>query len=180
MIPIIAVIGTSKSGKTTLIEFLISRLSDEGLKIGTIKHVHHPGFSIDKKGKDTWRHSQAGAKTVVCVAQEEIAVIRRRKTSSKNLEEILNSIKDDKLDLLIIEGFHKLVAKKPNIFKVVTSKSDEDLSRTLEGTVDPILAISSPLQKRKASVRRGRTAILNPKHSREEILQLVRTRVLGM
>ena len=57
MIPTIAVLGTTKSGKTILIEYLISNLSQEGLRIGTIKHIHDSGFSIDAKGKDTWRLS---------------------------------------------------------------------------------------------------------------------------
>ena len=116
MFPIVAVIGTSGSGKTTLIEYLISHLSKEGVRIGTIKHVHHPGFSIDVKGKDTWRHSQAGAKIVVCAAPNEIAIIKKRDPSSKHeMERIINLVKDEELDLLIIEGFHSLVAKRRDI-----------------------------------------------------------------
>ena len=43
MIPTIAVVGTSKSGKTTLIEYLISHFSKEGLK-------EEPMFSVPLKG----------------------------------------------------------------------------------------------------------------------------------
>ena len=60
MARVIAVVGTKGSGKTTTIEYLISRLSDEGYKVGSIKHVHHPDFSIDTDGTDTWRHTRAG------------------------------------------------------------------------------------------------------------------------
>lgn len=179
MIPTIAVVGTSKSGKTTLIEYLISHFSKEGLKIGTIKHVHHSGFSIDVKGKDTWRHSQAGAKIVVSVAPGETAIIKKGKAYYHNLEKILDLIKDEKLDLLIIEGFHSLTAKRPDIFKVITAKNEEDLRRTLEGTVEPILAITGPLAQQKLVLSEISTPIINLKDQGEKLLELVKKEVLG-
>ncbi len=179
MIPTIAVVGTSKSGKTTLIEYLISHLSKEGLKIGTVKHVHHAGFSIDVKGKDTWRHSQAGAKIVVTVAPKEIAIIKKGETFYQELDEILDLVKDEKLNLLIIEGFHSLTAKRPDIFKVITAKNEEDLRRTLEGTVEPILAITGPLAQQKLVLSEISTSIINLKDQGEKLLELVKKEVLG-
>lgn len=179
MIPTIAVVGTSKSGKTTLIEYLISHLSKEGLKIGTVKHVHHAGFSIDVKGKDTWRHSQAGAKIVVTVAPKEIAIIKKGETFYQELDEILDLVKDEKLNLLIIEGFHSLTAKRPDIFKVIMAKNEEDLRRTLEGTVEPILAITGPLAQQKLVLSEISTPIINLKDQGEKLLELVKKEVLG-
>ena len=179
MIPTIAVVGTSKSGKTTLIEYLISHLSKEGLKIGTIKHVHHAGFSIDVKGKDTWRHSQAGAEIVVTVAPKEIAIIKKGETFYQELDEILDLVKDEKLDLLIIEGFHSLAAKRRDIFKVITAKDEEDLRRTLEGTVEPILAITGPLSQQKIVLSEISAPIINFKDQGEKLLELVKSKVLG-
>jgi molybdopterin-guanine dinucleotide biosynthesis protein B len=179
MIPTIAVVGTSKSGKTTLIEYLISHLSKEGLKIGTVKHVHHAGFSIDVKGKDTWRHSQAGAKIVVTVAPKEIAIIKKGETFYQELDEILDLVKDEKLNLLIIEGFHSLTAKRPDIFKVITAKNEEDLRRTLEGTVEPILAITGLLAQQKLVLSEISTPIINLKDQGEKLLELVKKEVLG-
>ncbi len=179
MTPTIAVVGTSKSGKTTLIEYLISHFSKEGLKIGTIKHVHHSGFSIDVKGKDTWRHSQAGAKIVVTVAPRETAIIKKGETYYHNLEKILNLIKGEKLDLLIIEGFHSLTAKRPDIFKVITAKNEKDLRRTLEGTVEPILAITGPIAQQKLVISEISTPIINLKDQGKKLLKLVKKEVLG-
>ena len=179
MIPTIAVVGTSKSGKTTLIEYLISHLSKGGLKIGTIKHVHHAGFSIDVEGKDTWRHSQAGAKIVVSVAPKEIAIIKKGETFYQELDEILDLVKDEKLDLLIIEGFHSLAAKRRDIFKVITAKDEEDLRRTLEGTVEPILAITGPLSQQKIVLSEISAPIINFKDQGEKLLELVKSKVLG-
>jgi len=179
MIPTIAVVGTSKSGKTTLIEYLISHLSKEGLKIGTIKHVHHAGFSIDVEGKDTWRHSHAGAKIVISVAPREIAIIKKGETFYHNLEEILDLVKDEKLDLLIIEGFHSLAAKRRNIFKIITAKNEKDLRRTLEGTVEPILAITGPITQQKLVLSEISAPIINLKDQGKKIIELVKSKVLG-
>jgi len=69
---IVCIVGKSGSGKTTLIEKLIPELSHRGYRIGTIKHAAHR-IDMDKKGKDSWRHRQAGAHTVVVASDKTIA-----------------------------------------------------------------------------------------------------------
>lgn len=174
MVPLIAVIGTSGSGKTTLINYLVSHLSREGVRIGTIKHIHYSGFSIDEKGKDSWRHSQAGAKIVVCVAPEEIVVFKKKEVSYEKLEEIMNLVKGEKLDLLILEGFHSLIAKRKDILKIVTAKNEADLRRTLNGTVDPVLAITGPFAREKIVSPRVTIPLLDLDSEGGEILRLVK------
>src|SRR5216117_1856780 len=56
--------GWSGSGKTTLLAALIPELAARGLSVSTIKHAHHE-FDIDRPGKDSWRHRQAGAHQVM-------------------------------------------------------------------------------------------------------------------
>lgn len=51
-VPAIAIFGEKKSGKTSLIEAIIRRLTDKGFKVGYVKHIPHPNFTIDKEGKD--------------------------------------------------------------------------------------------------------------------------------
>jgi len=174
MIPIIAVLGATKSGKTTLIEYLISNLSKEGFKIGTIKHIHKAGFSIDAKGKDTWRHAKAGAKIVVGAAPEELTIIRKKEVSENELEEIIDLIKNEELDLLIIEGFHSVVGQRKDIFKIVAAKSEEELRRTLEDTVDPVLAITGPFAKLKVAPGGVKIPIIDIKTEGKKILEIVK------
>jgi molybdopterin-guanine dinucleotide biosynthesis protein MobB len=174
MIPIIAAVGTSKSGKTTLIEYLISHLSKEGLRIGTIKHVHHSGFSIDAKGKDSWRHSQAGAQIVVIVAPEETAIIRKVKPPKQEIERIYDLVRDEKLDLLIIEGFHSLIARRRDIFKIITVKEEKDLKRALEGTVDPILAVTGIFAKKRTIPQGITIPIIDIEREGKKLLNLVK------
>jgi len=58
--PIIAVVGRSGVGKTTLIEGVIPLLKAAGLRVATLKHTHHQ-LGTDRAGTDSFRHREAGA-----------------------------------------------------------------------------------------------------------------------
>lgn len=58
--PVLGICGCSGAGKTTLIEALLPRLSDLGLRVAVVKHDAH-NVSIDTPGKDSDRFFQAGA-----------------------------------------------------------------------------------------------------------------------
>ena len=60
--PVVSIIGKPDCGKTTLLEKLIPELTNQGYRVGTIKHHVHE-FEMDKPGKDTWKHKQAGRPT---------------------------------------------------------------------------------------------------------------------
>ena len=61
---IFGVIGWKDSGKTGLMERLVSEMTNRGFKISTLKHAHH-SFDIDHQGRDSFRHRQAGASEVM-------------------------------------------------------------------------------------------------------------------
>ncbi len=50
--PAVSFVGRQNSGKTTLLEKIITELTRQGLAIGTMKHHGHPDFEIDIPGKD--------------------------------------------------------------------------------------------------------------------------------
>ena len=104
----ISIVGRSQSGKTTLIEKLIPALKRRGYKIGTIKHSHHI-FDFDKTGKDSWRHKDAGAETVIIASPGKIAMVKNDYLESLDG---LQRFFDD-LDLIITEGYKK--EDKPKI-----------------------------------------------------------------
>ncbi len=174
MVPVLAVVGTSGSGKSTVVEFLVSNLSKVGLHVGTAKHVHYRGFSIDEEGKDTWRHSRAGARVVISCAPKEIAIIKKKNIGGDELERVLKLVKDEKLDLLIIEGFHSLIAKRTDVLKIVTAKDEEDMKRTLDGTVEPVLAITGPLATKKYFKTPRIAPVSDLDVDGEEILKIVK------
>lgn len=70
---IIGITGHKKSGKTTLIEYLVKGLSAEGFIVGTIKTTSHK-IEFDTPGKDTYRHRQAGASVTLIRSADQIAL----------------------------------------------------------------------------------------------------------
>ena len=132
----------SGSGKTVTLEYLITQLSKEGYKIGSIKHVHHKGFTMDKEGTNTWRYAKAGSKVIVAISPEEIDIIKKTEMALNDLDQVIALLEREQLDIVFIEGFHSLIAKRKDVPKIVTAKDREGLAQTLEGTVEPIIAIA--------------------------------------
>lgn len=99
---ILSIVSKKGSGKTTLIEKLIPELKNRGYRVGTIKHDTH-GFEIDREGKDTWRHKQAGAQTVVISSPWKISVIKDV-DQEMDLDRIVEKFFSD-MDVVITEGY---------------------------------------------------------------------------
>ncbi|MBI2306136.1 MAG: molybdopterin-guanine dinucleotide biosynthesis protein B [Rhodocyclales bacterium] len=107
---VFGIAGYSGSGKTTLLERLIPRLTARGLKVSVIKHAHH-GFDIDRPGKDSWRHREAGASEVMLTGGERWALLHEsRGEAEPTLDEYLAHFSP--CDLVLVEGFkHEPVPK---------------------------------------------------------------------
>ena len=136
---VLAVVGRKKSGKTTTIENLVIKLSQKGINIAVIKHISKPDFTIDTVGKDTWKFAQAGAKTIVSVAQNEIAKIEKVSIKKISLEMLLKKCRDN--ELVIIEGLKKFVSNNENIPKIVVVNSKEEVNSAVN-LFKPILVYS--------------------------------------
>ena len=173
MIPIIAVLGFSKSGKTSIIEHVISNLAKQGYRIGTIKHVHNPHHSLDVKGKDSWRHSRAGAKIVVCSSPKEIAVFQKRNTCGEDIEEVLGLVENKDLDLLLIEGFRSQVCNRRDIQKIVIVRNAEELDNALRETLLPILAFLGPSHLRRRLPKELAIPFLDSKEDRNKLIHII-------
>lgn len=109
LIPIFPVVGRSGAGKTTLMEKLIPELKQRGLRIGTVKHDVH-GFEMDKPGKDTWRHKEAGAVTTLISSPYQIGMVTDV-DHDHDLDELAPLLMD--VDLILAEGYKR--SKKPKI-----------------------------------------------------------------
>jgi molybdopterin-guanine dinucleotide biosynthesis adapter protein len=113
MIPVISVVGKSNSGKTTYLEKLIRELKARGYRVAIIKHDVH-GFEMDKPGKDTWRHAQAGA-DVVCISSPEKMAMIKKVERELLLDEVIGYI--DGVDIIITEGYKRESKRKIEIFR---------------------------------------------------------------
>lgn len=101
---IFGLVGRSGSGKTTLMEKLLLPLRGRGLTVSTVKHAHH-GFDIDKPGKDSWRHREAGAEEVLLISGGRWALLHEvRDAAEPLLEDLLPRLAP--VDLVLVEGFH--------------------------------------------------------------------------
>jgi len=101
---IFGLVGRSGSGKTTLMVALIPALRALGLTVSTIKHAHH-GFDLDRPGKDSFRHREAGAGEVMLVSDTRWALMHEMRDEPKAPLEALVA-RMAPVDLVIIEGFH--------------------------------------------------------------------------
>ena len=119
MIPIVSIVGTSNSGKTTLIEKLVPELVRRGYRVATIKHDVH-GFEVDREGKDSWRHKQAGAHTVIISSPEKLALIRDVDHDA-DLAELRDKYIQD-VDLILSEGFKRNQQPKIEVFRRETRR----------------------------------------------------------
>jgi molybdopterin-guanine dinucleotide biosynthesis adapter protein len=148
---ILGLAGWSGSGKTTLMTAIIPELVARGLSVSTIKHAHHE-FDIDRPGKDSWRHRQAGAHQVMVASARRWALMHElRDAPEPSLDELVARMSP--VDLLLVEGWKrhphpKIEVHRPSIGKpllypedpwVVAIASDEKLSAPV-----PLLPLGDP------------------------------------
>jgi len=112
--------GWSGSGKTTIAEQLITLFSKQGLAVGTIKHAHHE-FDADVKGKDSWRHRQAGAVNVIVSSDIRTAQFSEHANQPPpSLDELL--ARSQHLDIVLVEGFKREAVPKIEIWRSENDK----------------------------------------------------------
>jgi molybdopterin-guanine dinucleotide biosynthesis protein MobB len=93
---VISVVGTKKTGKTTLVAALVASLAKHG-KVGTIKNM--AGHDVDRG--DTKRHFDAGADVVLGLGEARLKVTRGR----GDLDSALAELERDGVEYVVVEGF---------------------------------------------------------------------------
>lgn len=101
---IYGVIGWQNAGKTTLIEGLVAEITGRGLRVSTVKHAHHD-VDLDRPGKDSWRHRQAGATEVVLAGSHRFALLHEHRGPEPGLDQILARLAP--VDLVLVEGYKR-------------------------------------------------------------------------
>lgn len=112
---VIGFAGWSGSGKTTLVEQVIAVLSSRGFRVSLVKHAHH-SFDIDHRGKDSWRHRQAGCKEVIVSSRNRWSLIRElRDEPEASLDELLSHL--SACDIALVEGFKRAAIPKIEVYR---------------------------------------------------------------
>ena len=107
---VISIVGTKKTGKTTLVAALVASLAKHG-KVGTIKNM--AGHPVDRG--DTKRHFDAGADVVIGLGEARLKVTRER----GDLESALAELEAEGVEYAVVEGF-----KHSTLPKIVMSDID--------------------------------------------------------
>jgi len=147
---VLGIVGWSGSGKTTLLTRLIPLLRARGLTISTVKHTHH-GFDMDKPGKDTYRHREAGAHEVLVASGSRWALLHEVVGQEPDLPMLLERMAP--VDLVLVEGykthpFPKLEVYRPAVGKPPIWPEQSDIvavaSDTLVETDRTLLPLNDP------------------------------------
>ncbi len=118
---VVALAGYSGAGKTSLAERIIPLLTARGLRVSVAKHAHH-GFDIDRPGKDTWRHRQAGAYEVVVASNQRMALQREFEQPTEwTVHDLLNVLSAE-VDWVIVEGFKQSTLLKIEVWRAANGK----------------------------------------------------------
>jgi molybdopterin-guanine dinucleotide biosynthesis protein B len=120
MMRVIGLAGWSGAGKTTLLVRLIPELISRGLSVSTLKRAHH-AFEIDKPGKDSFRHREAGASEVLIASSRRVALVQELRDSPEPaLADLLRRLSP--VDLVIVEGFKSERHPKIEIHRAANGK----------------------------------------------------------
>ena len=105
MTRVLGLAGWSGAGKTTLLAKLIPVLNARGYTVSTLKHAHHM-FDIDKPGKDSYLHREAGAKEVLVASGARWALMHElRDEDEPHLADLLGHM--SAVDFILVEGFKR-------------------------------------------------------------------------
>ena len=121
---ICTIVGVRKSGKTTTVTGLIKELKKRGYRVGTVKSVFCPEFSLDTSDSNTWRHREAGADLVCVKGKKETDILLPADGSGDFYEKL-------PVDFLLLEGEYELCV--PRI--ICAHKDAEVQERLTEETI---------------------------------------------
>lgn len=144
--------GYSGSGKTTLVEQLIPVLKMRGLRVSVVKHAHH-SFDIDRPGKDTYRHREAGAFEVVVASSHRFALMREfEQPSAMTVHQMIAELYEG-VDWVLVEGFKDSDLLKIEVWRAPTTDYPGKPARYMDDDFIVAIATDAPDQLPHATQR---------------------------
>ena len=108
-LPVVAVVGLSDRGKTTVAAALVAALVSQGYRVAVVKHCPH-GHESDRASSDTDRLYEAGA-VAVAASSPGALTTRRRVGGDLKLETVVSTVGTG-ADIVVAEGFKSSTAPK--------------------------------------------------------------------
>ncbi|MFO8109934.1 MAG: molybdopterin-guanine dinucleotide biosynthesis protein B [Thermoplasmata archaeon] len=128
-LPVFAITGGKNSGKTSMVVSIIEELTKRGYSIVSVKHTRGE-YSVDRQGTDTWKHREAGAKSVVFSTPSETAFYIK---SDMGLNEILETLPlIIGPDMVIVEGMKDEDLPGADVSHAKASQIIDQLVETIE------------------------------------------------
>ena len=121
---VLGLAGWSGAGKTTLLVRLLPLLRADGLRVSTVKHAHH-GFDVDRPGKDSFRHRDAGAgEVLVASARRWVLMHETTAADGAEAEPRLSALlrRLSPCDLVLAEGFKSLPHPKLEVHRAAVGR----------------------------------------------------------
>lgn len=132
---VFGIVGWKNAGKTGLMERLVTEFTARGVAVSTLKHAHH-AFDVDKPGKDSHRHREAGAREVLVAGAQRWALMSElRGAGEPSLEDLLAKLAP--VDLVLVEGWKRDAHPKVEAWR--------------EETGNPLIAHGDPTVRAVAS-----------------------------
>ncbi len=117
---IFGITGRSGSGKTTLLTHLIPWFKGRGLTISTVKQAQE-AFDVDKPGKDSYLHREAGAREVMIASATRWALMHEyREQPEYAMDDLLARMSP--VDLVLVEGFRRWPHERLEVWRSSVGK----------------------------------------------------------
>jgi len=168
---VVTVLGLKKSGKTSVVEGIVAELRRRGFSTGTVKSMVHSAFSFDVKGKDTYRHVEAGAEFVISLSRDQTVYLERNGEGQRDLGAI-SRLFPGGAQFVVCEGFEG----KGSACQVLALREPGDLKATMEvRSVDPgsVIAVSGLVASRERSVEGIRAYDIMDPGERASLVELI-------
>ncbi|KGD74558.1 molybdopterin-guanine dinucleotide biosynthesis protein MobB [Pantoea vagans] len=146
-LPLLAIVGWSGTGKTTLLQQVIPILLSKGIRAGLIKHTHHE-MDVDTPGKDSYLLRKAGASQVMVASSERWALMcETPEKQSIDLPYLLSRMDHSVLEIVLVEGFKEESVPKIVLWRAGIKGGIEELldEQVIAVASDQKLALNVPV-----------------------------------
>ena len=167
---IVAVVGGKHSGKTTVIEHLITELKSRGFNVAVVKEmVLVP--TLDTPNKETDRYAKAGAEVTVAVPREETVIFIKKRLK---VSEILPCL--PRVDYVILEGFEQ----EQMVPKIIAAKTAGGVEKYMDACTFAISGLIMESEVEKKTAEKHQLLMCNSLTQAKELADLAVQKALSV